>query len=532
MFIIGNNYHSNRTSMANFVTQQSIVNNLTSTFLTTNPLINILLTVVIGTFVTFVFNNLNGVNTIFTKIYELLRREYVITITDSSYLSDQRGSWIQNYELHGYNFYLIRSIQTYINKDTNFDHLSGDIKLDCNCEYNTNVHTQELNRAIEFKPTTEIVINKGPYSGLKIKLIDTSSIEGKSIHQTSRVVIKSRVSTKLINEFIKYCYNEYVNKEYKEFKDQQIKYFLQFFYSGKNIMFNKINIKFNITFDKMFFPEKQRVINNVNKFVDNKLNSTKFIMMLHGPPGCGKTSFIKSLSVHTNRHIQYIKLSEIQTFKDGMQIFFDEHMSIESGGSTSRMKIPIKDRLLIFEDIDAENTIVQKRYGIDKDDEKVKDDDEKVKDDDKKVKDDDKKVKDDDEQVKEDTKHVKDDNEKDKKQLSLSDVLQLLDGLIEVDGVMVVMTTNCIDDLDPALLRPGRVTMMLKMEPLEKQYAVEMIKSYYPETDAHGLFYDKIPDKTIIPALLENMCNESNNIDELNDLLEAELEKLKATNLD
>lgn len=526
MFIIANNYHSNntnRTSMANFVTQQSIVNNLTSTFLTTNPLINVILTVVIGTFVTFVFNNLKCVNTIFTTIYALLRREYVVTITDSSYLSDQRGSWIQNYELHGYNFYLIRSIQTYINKDTNVDHLSGDIKLDSNCEYNTNVHTQELNRAIDFKPTTEIVIKRGPYSGLKIKLIDTSSIEGKSIHQTSRVVIKSRVSTKLINEFIKYCYNEYVNKKYKEFKDQQIKYFLQFFYSGKKIMFNKINIKFNITFDKMFFPEKQRVINNVNKFVDNKLNSTKFIMMLHGPPGCGKTSFIKSLSVHTNRHIQYIKLSEIQTFKDGMQIFFDEQMSIESGGLTSTMKIPIKDRLLIFEDIDAENTIVQKRYGMDKDDEKVKDDNEQVQDKDK----DKDKVKDD-EKVKDDT----DDKDKDKKQLSLSDVLQLLDGLIEVDGVMVVMTTNCIDDLDPALLRPGRVTMMLKMEPLEKQYAVEMIKSYYPETDAHELFYDKIPDKIIIPALLENMCNESNNINELNDLLDAELEKLKAKNLD
>ena len=40
--------------------------------------------------------------------------------------------------------------------------------------------------------------------------------------------------------------------------------------------------------------------------------------------------------------------------------------------------------------------------------------------------------------------------------LNLADVLNILDGILECPGRIVIMTTNHPDKLDPALIRPGR----------------------------------------------------------------------------
>ena len=41
--------------------------------------------------------------------------------------------------------------------------------------------------------------------------------------------------------------------------------------------------------------------------------------------------------------------------------------------------------------------------------------------------------------------------------VTLSGVLNALDGLCTADSQIVIMTTNFIKDLDPALIRPGRL---------------------------------------------------------------------------
>lgn len=44
--------------------------------------------------------------------------------------------------------------------------------------------------------------------------------------------------------------------------------------------------------------------------------------------------------------------------------------------------------------------------------------------------------------------------------LSLSDaqgLLNVLDGVVDTPGRIVVVTTNLVDSLDPALIRPGRI---------------------------------------------------------------------------
>ena len=45
--------------------------------------------------------------------------------------------------------------------------------------------------------------------------------------------------------------------------------------------------------------------------------------------------------------------------------------------------------------------------------------------------------------------------------MKLSDLLEAFDGVLEMKGRMLIMTTNHVEKLDPALIRPGRVDSSL-----------------------------------------------------------------------
>jgi chaperone BCS1 len=55
----------------------------------------------------------------------------------------------------------------------------------------------------------------------------------------------------------------------------------------------------------------------------------------------------------------------------------------------------------------------------------------------------------------------KNDNNKTPQGISLSALLNIIDGVASSEGRILVMTTNHIEQLDPALLRPGRVDMTI-----------------------------------------------------------------------
>src|SRR5439155_11840 len=63
--------------------------------------------------------------------------------------------------------------------------------------------------------------------------------------------------------------------------------------------------------------------------------------------------------------------------------------------------------------------------------------------------------------------------------LTLGNILELLDGLCEIYDIVYVMTTNHMDLLDPALIRSGRITYSLKMENLKYNELKEMFEYYF-----------------------------------------------------
>ena len=67
--------------------------------------------------------------------------------------------------------------------------------------------------------------------------------------------------------------------------------------------------------------------------------------MFYGDPGCGKTSTIKAIANHTQRHIVSVPLNKIKTAKELLNVFYNVKMNHKD--------IPLNQRLYVLEDIDA-----------------------------------------------------------------------------------------------------------------------------------------------------------------------------------
>merc|ERR1711915_405691 len=63
--------------------------------------------------------------------------------------------------------------------------------------------------------------------------------------------------------------------------------------------------------------------------------------------------------------------------------------------------------------------------------------------------------------------------------LTLAALLEVLDGVMEMDGRMLVVTTNYPDRLDKALIRPGRIDMKVRFGPCTRTSILQMFKHYF-----------------------------------------------------
>jgi mitochondrial chaperone BCS1 len=66
--------------------------------------------------------------------------------------------------------------------------------------------------------------------------------------------------------------------------------------------------------------------------------------------------------------------------------------------------------------------------------------------------------------------------------VTLSGLLNVLDGFSAPDGVLFIMTTNRIEALDPALLRPGRIDYRLFMGRATEAQKIELYRKFFPES--------------------------------------------------
>merc|ERR1712032_894589 len=109
--------------------------------------------------------------------------------------------------------------------------------------------------------------------------------------------------------------------------------------------------------------------------------------------------------------------------------------------------------------------------------------------------------------------------------LNLSGILNVLDGVVDTPGRMLVMTSNHPEMLDPALIRPGRIDKQICLTYMVGEQAARMISHYFQTelSPQQVKNVSELIDGTvqsdgleITPARLEQLCAEH---DEFADLL-------------
>lgn len=308
-------------------------------------------------------------------------------------------------------------------------------------------------------------------------------------------IFSSKLSMNAMEDWVEKRFKEYETYLQDKIVDKQLLFDVGYNMKDKTLDVTYSSWQSNVTFENRFFTNKDMIFNKIKFFMNNhewyKDRGIPYTLgfLLWGEPGCGKTGFIKALMNYTGRHGINIKLNnkfDINKLKD-----------IMTNDNIADVKIPQNKRIFIFEDIDCMGEMVHSRdLDISKDKEDKKFTTTEII----KMKEDDKLF----ELLKDDTAYNN----------NLSNFLNILDGLQECPGRIIVMTTNKPDKLDKAMIRPGRIDHNIHFTLATLEDTIYIIEFYWkekiPPTYLKKLRH--IEHNKLSHAMIVNICRTNNTI--------------------
>ena len=222
--------------------------------------------------------------------------------------------------------------------------------------------------------------------------------------------------------------------------------------------------------------------------------------LFYGPPGTGKSSMIKAMSFELQRHIHYLNLSLIKNDQELQNLM---------------SKINYKETILVIEDIDAQASVVHKRFKT------VQEEEQKLESNQNQFQNQNQ-LQTQLQPIQIDTTTLvalssimnKQNNNEIKKEeptnkLTLSGILNQIDGVHNNHGMILIMTTNYPEKLDEALIRDGRVDERIFFDYCDYDQIYLMFKNFY---NGNSIGIDVIKSQINLDKYKIAPCNVENSM--------------------
>lgn len=331
-------------------------------------------------------------------------------------------------------------------------------------------------------------INKISYDSKNTGFGSNNSNTEIGIFNNYKMVISSN------NNNIAYLQNhiDYICKKYYEAIELKVlenKHIFVFegLDSDKQLKFNCYPFETTCSLEQLFFEDKHKIMNQINFFKNNKqwyIDKGKPYTLgicSWGSPGCGKTSFEKVITKYLDRHMIIVDLKKIKKQNDLEKLFFDEKIN--------NIKIPYDKRLYVFPDVDRmtdliletnqndtnnslnDYSIIEQQHIINQLINEPKDIEQK--------------------KLNHIIKNIISENKKDNDDklvsiknindgdLSMAKLLNILDGVPERTGQVIMMSCNNPEKIDKAFLRPGRIDILIEFKKASINCLLSLINNYF-----------------------------------------------------
>ena len=237
--------------------------------------------------------------------------------------------------------------------------------------------------------------------------------------------------------------------------------------------------------EHVFIPETPQIRTLIEQFMNRsgcfqeKFYPYKLGWLFHGEPGCGKTSMVKAIANQLNRHVISFNLRQIKSNQELLLLMNRPWIVCQGFDRAYRPE----EVIYCLEDLDAlSNTLADRQVPTDQ---SLTQEFWKTM----------------------DPKKVKS-LISDVSTLDLQGFLNVLDGTIDTPGRVIIMTTNHLSKLDPAIMRPGRVNQVIEFRRITQDCLRQMLEAYFRVSLSSEQIV-RLPHERITPAQAEEICIEN-----------------------